>query len=520
MKDLMTYINEQTNNAYQHLKLVGVVYNPTIGNTSFRFIYKNGTSFKQSDKDKIAQLINEYYENTIEVDVKVKRDYVDEEVVADTLFKYIYSNYTSIQNDVSRDNIHVTLDGDVFVELQLTEPVYDYLLSQDFIGVATKYLNDNSFENFEISLKKSGEGDIYTKALDANHERMIQSLGADTNQPSKVNVTDITEVFGENLPSVAFDLNTIKSAMQKCQIAGNVRFFAEKTFTSKKPDKNGNYPVKTYYTWSLKYGQGFMHCVYFPLKQDANNEFALADDMQVIVGGDIEEYMGKLNFKVKSLSVCKIVEQTDREIIQKEVNENYLYVKPEKVESMSQFNFFDVPKEPNAFLAQNDVFVFDVETTGLDYKSNEIIEIGAVKLHNGEITESFSCFVKPTVKIPSEITRLTGITDAMVANAHSISEVIVDFYKFCYGCVIMAYNIDFDYRFINSAGVKVGYKFTNRQVDAMYLARKEVKGAKNFTLSSICKRLGVSLEGAHRAINDATATAEVVKLISDNVSPN
>ena len=84
----------------------------------------------------------------------------------------------------------------------------------------------------------------------------------------------------------------------------------------------------------------------------------------------------------------------------------------------------------------------------------------------------------------------------------------------------MAYNIDFDYRFINSAGVKVGYKFTNSQVDAMYLARKEVKGAKNFTLSSICKRLGVSLEGAHRAINDATATAEVVKLISDNVSPN
>ena len=67
--------------------------------------------------------------------------------------------------------------------------------------------------------------------------------------------------------------------------------------------------------------------------------------------------------------------------------------------------------------------------------------------------------------------------------------------------------------------LKIGYKFKNRQVDALFLARQNVVGAKNFQLKSICAKLGVSLEGAHRAVNDTIATAEVVKLISDNVSP-
>ena len=173
----------------------------------------------------------------------------------------------------------------------------------------------------------------------------------------------------------------------------------------------------------------------------------------------------------------------------------------------------------NEFLKQNDIVVFDLETTGLEYSKNEIIEIGAVKMRNGEIIEQFTCFVKPKESIPEEITTLTHITNDMVKDAYTIDKIIPDFYKFCYGCVLMAYNIDFDYKFLNFQATKLGYKFNNRQVDALYLARLNVVGAKNFKLGSICAKLGVSLEGAHRAINDVVATAEVIKLISDNVSP-
>jgi DNA polymerase-3 subunit alpha (Gram-positive type) len=74
----------------------------------------------------------------------------------------------------------------------------------------------------------------------------------------------------------------------------------------------------------------------------------------------------------------------------------------------------------------------------------------------------------------------------------------------------MAYNIDFDYKFISIQGRKLGYIFDMKQIDAMYLARAFVPGLKNFKLGSVCKKLGVSLENAHRAVHDATATAEVV----------
>ena len=98
----------------------------------------------------------------------------------------------------------------------------------------------------------------------------------------------------------------------------------------------------------------------------------------------------------------------------------------------------------------------------------------------------------------------------MVKNSPSVKTVIADFYKFCYNCTIIAYNIDFDYKFVNQAGKKEGYIFDNKQIDALYLARAFIPGLKNFKLGNVCKKLGVSLENAHRAVHDAMATADVV----------
>ena len=110
-----------------------------------------------------------------------------------------------------------------------------------------------------------------------------------------------------------------------------------------------------------------------------------------------------------------------------------------------------------------------------------------------------------------------GITENMVSDAPTIKQVLPDFYKFCYGTTIMAYNIDFDYKFISIQGRKLGYIFDMKQIDAMYLARAFVPGLKNFKLSSVCKKLGVSLENAHRAVHDATATAEVVIKLNTHI---
>lgn len=521
MKDLLEFINSKTNNAYKNTKLVGVVHNKETQKVCFRFVYHD-MIFTQKDKDIILALIEEFYKHTIAVEVKAKKDYIDEEVIADYTYQYILNNHTSFHNDIKKSDIKVVLGDNVQIKLHVFSTIFDYLKNKDFENNLKKYLEGISFATYHIELVKDEGEKLYQNALSESEivtQKMIETEYVGR-KPSKFQVTNIQKIIGEDLESTALDVGSIKSAIQKCQIAGKIKFFTTRTFTSKRKDEKGNYPEKTYYSWSLFYQNNSLQCVYFPTKNDVEKITELVEDMSVIVGGDVEEYNGRINFKVKSISKCDLPEIKEEVVPERKVNENYIYVKPEPYITEKQFNFFDVPKEPNDFLKQNDVVVFDVETTGLDYRECEIIEIGAVKLHEGEIVESFSCFARPKKPIPEEITNLTGITNDMVKDAHSISEVIVDFYKFCYGCVIVAYNIDFDYKFINAAGTKVGYKFTNRQLDALYLARQNVVGAKNFTLKSICARLGVSLDGAHRAINDATATAEVLKLISDNVSPN
>ena len=97
----------------------------------------------------------------------------------------------------------------------------------------------------------------------------------------------------------------------------------------------------------------------------------------------------------------------------------------------------------------------------------------------------------------------------MVKDAYTIDKVIPDFYKFCYGCVIIAYNIDFDYKFLNFQATKLGYKFNNRQVDALYLARLNVVGAKNFQLKNIIIKIW-KLEKCRKRLKNRQQCSEII----------
>ncbi|MDO5300952.1 MAG: PolC-type DNA polymerase III [Tissierellia bacterium] len=150
--------------------------------------------------------------------------------------------------------------------------------------------------------------------------------------------------------------------------------------------------------------------------------------------------------------------------------------------------------------------VFDLETTGFSPRHNEIIEIGAVAIDHGRITERFSSFVRPSVPIPPKITELTGISDEMVKNAPEIEEVLEKFEAFCEGSVLVAHNADFDCRFIESLrGEKTPYP----SLDTLALARRLLPELKSYKLGRLAKRFGISLVDAHRAVNDAEATAEL-----------
>lgn len=165
--------------------------------------------------------------------------------------------------------------------------------------------------------------------------------------------------------------------------------------------------------------------------------------------------------------------------------------------------------------------IFDLETTGLSAATERIIEIGAVKVENGEILESFDLFVDPEKAITPEITRLTSITNEMVAGAPKEAEALEQFFRFCDGCdILVAHNADFDMGFLRAAIRRCGREEDPVQIDTLVMARAMYPELKKHKLDTIAERLGVTQKHHHRADDDARVLAEIFlkmvqKLVED-----
>ncbi len=153
--------------------------------------------------------------------------------------------------------------------------------------------------------------------------------------------------------------------------------------------------------------------------------------------------------------------------------------------------------------------VFDIETTGFSPLTCRIIEIGAVRVEAGHITERFSTFVNPETPIPYRIEQLTGINDSMVVGAPKIGVLLPEFLRFCEGAVLVAHNADFDMSFIIENCNRLGLPRDFTYIDTVGMARFLLPALNRFKLDTVAKAVGVSLDHHHRAIDDAECTARI-----------
>ena len=154
--------------------------------------------------------------------------------------------------------------------------------------------------------------------------------------------------------------------------------------------------------------------------------------------------------------------------------------------------------------------VFDIETTGLNKEKDSIIEIGAVKIKNRKVVDKFSSFIDPKVELPKKIVELTGITDDMLKGQPLEKEVIDNFLKFIGNSVLVAHNANFDVSFISLSSLKLFNKeLKNTILDTLELSRLLFPELSRHKLNIVAKHLDVNLENHHRAVDDATATADI-----------
>lgn len=157
---------------------------------------------------------------------------------------------------------------------------------------------------------------------------------------------------------------------------------------------------------------------------------------------------------------------------------------------------------------------FDVETTGLDPLENEIIEIGALKVRDGKVTERFMEFIRPLTPVAPAITALTGITDEMVADARTRRQVISDFLDFCEDDILIGHNVSFDYSFMKCSASKDGLPFEKMGIDTLKIAKKVLQNLESKSLGSLCEYYNIENKSAHRAYHDALATAKLYQTLA------
>ncbi len=161
--------------------------------------------------------------------------------------------------------------------------------------------------------------------------------------------------------------------------------------------------------------------------------------------------------------------------------------------------------------------VLDIETTGLSYRTEKITEFGAIKIKNGEIIDTFECFVNPEKPIPYDVIKVTHITDDMVRNAETIDKVLPKFLEFAGDSVLVAHNANFDIGFIRHFAELQDLTLNNTYIDTLAIAREMFPEYKRHKLGLIAENLGIRVDVAHRALDDVKTLVKVFEVMLRNL---
>ncbi len=490
---------------YDGLKFKDATYTEKNNTCVMNFLY-NPDLFKPNDENKktlynkFVELIGDY----VKYDIKFINCPLDKRTIANYTYSTIMNMFPAISKNFTYDDVTVNIDNmKVNINLRLSPSAYEYAKSLNREVLIAEKLKESFLADFNVEFIKKDDEVVVENQIEKNMELMASIKEAE--EKTVYELSNVANIIGINDYTLATDFTKVKSPIENVAICGEVASVQRKTY-KRNLTKNGEIKEieRTFYNFSLRNEGKILYCSIFPRQADEAKGDLIEVGMSVCCYGSFREFNGKLNFTANSIARCEYKREEIKSQY-KHVNEEYHTVFPKEYIDFEQADLFSV--EEKTF--DGSFVVFDLETTGLDSTKDEIIEIGACKILQGKIVETFSTFVKPSRHIPKEITELTGIDDAMVKDAPSINYVLPDFYKFCYKSTMVGHNVGFDISFIYFIAKKLSYNFDNPLIDTIEMARNKLPGLKNYKLGTVVDKLNIVLDNAHRAINDATATAKV-----------
>ena len=513
--------------------------------------YKDGTLLNQDLKSKLCAIMLEFLPKKFHYEFNFIKNFVDDERIFNGITEFLQKNYPSLAFKVGE----IKINGfEIECEILIDKLSFDYARSKNIGSVIQKEFEQN-FDDYKIKIKLTN-GEIETIDLD---KELIENYKEEEIDESKfriIELSNIVPIVSDKIVSPARYIVDQNSPAENVTICGKIKNI-KKIIITRKPkqkDESENETLeeeqnvkntedsegisaeneideeklkqpkyeRKLYKLLIEDITDSIICSYLSNKETQAKMENLCEGDMVALSGNIEKdsFTGDFVLKVNSIAYCSVPEDLKEFIVYKKEKPFYQFIKPEPMVIYEQNDLlsYAVEKQVPKFL-QNKTFVcYDLETTGLHYeRGDKMVEIGAIKIVDGKITEKFGTFVNPEgKKIDEKASETTGIYDNMVADAPKPEQVLQDFYKFTRGAIIIGYNnIRFDNQFLLGQAKACHFNFDNETDDVYIYAQKYIKGAKNYKLGTIADHLGVVLDNAHSAIYDALATAQVFLKIAE-----
>lgn len=457
-------------------------------------------AFTVGDRQSVEAALKPFVPEYFTYKLNISKLTPDCEMVKRKIIEAININFKAVFATLNEDDITVEKTQDGFA---YSVAVMGFMASgSTFCEKITEYLQSCFCGNFAgsclTSTKRAEDIEVEEKVDEIEFEVPIR----------RFRIADFEYLEGTKKQENAIYIADLNFAGNEVVICGTIEDIRERTY------KNKNGIEKKYYNFIISDSTGNAQVTYFVRQKSYEKIKCLKVGDSVVCTGSNEEFRGSLRYTANvidygNLPAGFVPERRES----KPVPMYYHVVKPQPFSDVEQTDFLTKQISIPDCLKSNSFVVFDLETTGLNSSPvtgnmDRIIEIGAYKIENGEISQCFSTFVNPQKKLSDEIIKLTGITEDMVASAPTYEEVMPDFFKFCAGSILVGHNVaGFDFKFVDYYCTRLGYILERKIIDTIPLSQ-ELLFLSNYKLNTVADRFNVTFNH-HRATDDALATAKI-----------
>ena len=455
-------------------------------------------AFQSAEKEKIFDIVRKMVPSNFECKVEINKLSPDTEMVRQKILEAIKNNFKAMSVTITAEDIAVKKTEKGF---EFTVSVMQGISNNEICTTVINYLKRNFCGEFFgecIENKKN--------ALDID---LDEEYGNDEfEMPVRYfNISKFSRLEGTEKQNTAVYLSDLNFVSENVVVCGTIEDIRERNYTNSKNQE------KTYYNYTINDGTATLRVTYFPRVKSIDKIRPLKVGDSIVCTGKTEQYNGFLRYTANVIDLGSVPENfVPEKRPSKPVPKFYSVVKPQPFTDIAQTDMFNTVIIPDC-LKNKTFVVFDLETTGLNStpvsgNMDAIIEIGAYKIIDGVISESFSTFVNPQRKLSEEIISLTGITEDMVKDAPTYEEVMPDFFKFCHGSILVGHNVaGFDFKFVDYYCSRLGYILERKMIDTIPLSQG-LLSLPNYKLNTVADHFKISFNH-HRAVDDAYVTAKI-----------